>query len=619
MKKELLSLAVLTMPVLSHAEFNPIERISTSPGGSQGNASSFTPSISSDTSGRYVAFSSSATNFTSSDNNNATDIFLRDTLLGTTTLVSHALAGGVGSSTSNFPRISGDGAFVVFQSSANNLVSSDDNGFADIFLYDRVMNTNQLISNGIADDAGGSAANPAISNDGLFVVFDSSSLNLVASDTNGFTDIFLYDVTGDSITLISRASGGGNSDGSSTNPAISGDGRFIVFQSSAENLNGGDNGLIDIFLHDTTTNTTQLITKDTGGSLSNGTSTNPVISIDGKIIAFQSTATDLAAGDQDSGTDVFVYNTVSAMIEPISQSSTGNRGNGVSQTPSLSTDGRFVAFESAATNLAGVTDSNDVTDIFVRDRIAGTTVRASVSESGIQPNNSSASPALNGNAHFLAFASDATNLIADSNESMDIFVIDQQCTVAPPGVVPANQDGDAANDCSDDCPLDPAKIAEGACGCGVADTDSDGDGSADCEDQCDTDPGKSTPGDCGCGVLDVDANGNGQSDCLDVTPATVPPAPKVSVTKRKTLHGRRVNQNLIRVIAPEGFVVDQYRFYISRNGNVVAQKSRSIRSARFSISKRGLNQKRYGAFYDLAVPGTALFTQRSPARKFTLE
>jgi hypothetical protein len=241
-------------------------RVSVATDGTQGNNPPGSPSISAD--GRYVAFESDASNLVSGDTNNATDIFVYDTVTNTTRRLSVASDGTQGNDPSVSPSISADGRYVAFFSWANNLVSDDTNDTSDIFVYDTVANTTRRVS--VASD--GTQGNdysfsPSISADGRYVAFYSYVSNLVSGDTNNASDIFVYDTVANTSRRISVASDGTQGNLDSSFADISADGRYVAFQSSASNLVSGDtNGRQDIFVYDTVANTTRRVSVATDGT-----------------------------------------------------------------------------------------------------------------------------------------------------------------------------------------------------------------------------------------------------------------------------------------------------------------------------------------------------------------
>jgi TolB protein len=215
---------------------------------------SFSPSVSS--TGRFVAFQSNANNLSADDNDLVDEnIFVRDLTNRTTTLVSRAngASGDGGDDSSSVPSISGDGRFVAFQSRANNLSTTDNNAFENIFIRDLRDRTTRLVSQirGVAAD--GDSFLPSISADGRFVAFQSDADNLSRFDNNAVSNVFRRDLRTGEIRLVSRTGGatGPGGDDASGFPAISGDGRFVVFESRADNLSPTDNNAVsNIFVRD---------------------------------------------------------------------------------------------------------------------------------------------------------------------------------------------------------------------------------------------------------------------------------------------------------------------------------------------------------------------------------
>src|SRR5437762_3224846 len=228
----------------------------------------------------------------------------------------------------------------------------------------------------------------ALSADGRFVAFDSAATDLVAGDTNGVSDVFVHDRQTGTTERVSVASDGAQGNGSSGlvtfafPPALSADGRFVAFVSAATNLVASDtNGATDVFVHDRQTGTTERVSVASDGAESNAASVGAALSADGRFVAFHSAATNLVADDTNGTTDVFVHDRQTGMTERVSVASDGTQGNNASSYPALSADGRFVAFDSAATDLVAC-DTNGTTDVFVHDRQTGTTERASVASGG---------------------------------------------------------------------------------------------------------------------------------------------------------------------------------------------------------------------------------------------
>ena len=417
-----------TSDVFLHDRQNGVtERISVDPAGAEANDASSVPSISSD--GRFVAFASNATNLVPGDTNGTSDIFLRDRQSGMTERVDLDDSANQSNGGSGRSSISADGRFIAFSSGASNLVSGDTNGASDIFVRDRDMGTTERV----ALDSSGTEANddsfrPKISSNGRFVVFDSEASNLVANDNNGLFDVFLHDRQTGLTDRVSVDSAGGEGNDSSNRPAISSDGRFVAFVSDASNLVAEDNnGEFDVFVHDRASGTTERASVASDGDEGmNGFTGFTSISGDGRLLVFNSEAQNFSPNDQQSSEDIFIRDRQTETTERVSIAPVGTQANEQSFRASSSSGGRFIAFESRATNLVSG-DTNGETDIFVHDRQAGTTERVSVASSGTEGDGGSFDPSISADGRFVAFTSRATNLVSgDTNAEFDIFVHDRQ-------------------------------------------------------------------------------------------------------------------------------------------------------------------------------------------------
>jgi Tol biopolymer transport system component len=260
----------------------------------------------------------------------------------------------------------------------------------------------------------------AISADGRYVAFRSDATNLVPGDTNGVEDVFVHDRQTGVTERVSVDSSGKEGNSHSVAPAISGDGRYVAFLSGASNLVPGDtNGHEDVFVHDRQTEVTERVSVDSSGKEGKGWSRNPAISADGRYVAFESEASNLVPGDTNGDPDVFVHDRQAGVTERVSVDSSGNQGMGWSFHPAISADGRYVAFDSWAGNLVPG-DTNGRGDVFVHDRQTGITERVSVDSSGNEGNRNSWDPAISADGRYVAFASDASNLVpGDTNNFCD--------------------------------------------------------------------------------------------------------------------------------------------------------------------------------------------------------
>jgi len=408
-----------------------VRQVSKDTFGTLGNSTSFYGSISGD--GRLVAFTSYATNLVVGDTNGRADIFVHDLQTGQTTRVSTDSGGAQANNGSRRSMISGNGEFVALHTYASNLVAGDTNGTYDIFVKSLLTGNMARVS----VDPGGLEANgysygPSISHDGRYVAFRSNATNLVAGDTNYVTDIFVRDRQTNTTTRVSVDSSGNQSNyGNYYESKISGNGRFVVFSSYSSNLVAGDtNYTRDIFRKDRQTGALIRVSTATGGGQANSYSPYASTNFDGTIIAFSSGASNLVAGDLNSNGDVFVKNvptdvtTLVSLGDPNNPSITPNSSSSATAWV-VSPDGRYVAFASFASNIVPG-DTNNTTDIFVRDMLTGITTRVSTDSSGAQANSSSSAPAIavsNTGVVYVAFASFASNLVTgDTNGQQDIFV-----------------------------------------------------------------------------------------------------------------------------------------------------------------------------------------------------
>ena len=418
------------------------ERVSVATGGVEAiGGTSYNPAISAD--GRFVAFESIATNLVSGDLNASWDIFVHDRQAGTTERVSVTTGGTEASDGSYLSAISADGRFVAFESDATDLVSGDTNSVRDVFVHDRQTGTTERVSvaTGGVEATGGNSTFAAISADGRFVAFDSDATDLVSGDTNGKSDVFVHDLQTGTTERVSVATGGAEATGDSTAPAISADGRFVAFESDANDLVSGDsNGARDIFVHDRQTGTTELVSVATGGVQAVAHSFEAAISADGRFVTFYSISPNLVSGDGNGKEDAFVRDRQTGTTERVSVATGGTEGDDNSYNSAISADGRFVTFYSYATNLVGG-DNNGKADVFVHDRQTGTTERVSVTTGGTEATGDSALPAINADGRFVAFASDATDLVGgDTNTANDTFVRDRGTTGATTGAPGAERD-----------------------------------------------------------------------------------------------------------------------------------------------------------------------------------
>jgi hypothetical protein len=435
------------------------------------------PTIS--TGGRFVVFESDVPNLIGGDGNDALDVFVRDEVTGAVERVSVSQTGGEANDDTGRSglAVSADGRYVAFTSFASNLVPADANGALDVFVRDRCIAdgvpvqactpTTERVSVGAGgEEAQGPSREPALSADGRFVAFDSTAPELTPDDGNGVSDVFVRDrVTGS----VERVSVGSESPqfGGGEVPALSADGRFVAFHSVAGDLVTGDtNGAFDVFVRDRCVvagvavddcqRTTERVSVGSTGEQGIGFSYAAALSGDARFVAFTSSAANLVFDDGNFTFDVFVRDRcisdgelIAGCVtgtERVSISTTGAEGNGTSGVtgpgvpqPGFSTDGRYVAFASDASNLVP-RDSNGAQDVFLRDRcltngitVPGcvpSTLRASVGTGGIEGNGPSGGRLGLGvrsdGGVIVAFKSNASSFVLDdvNDSGADVFVRD---------------------------------------------------------------------------------------------------------------------------------------------------------------------------------------------------
>jgi len=413
---------------------------SVTPGGHVGEIGSQSPSLSVD--GRFVAFQSGAGDLVAGDTNARDDVFVRDRLTGVTTRASVDSNGDQANDNSYGASISADGRFVAFLSIATNLVPHDITGHADVFVHDRETGATvraSVDSSGTPGQLDSTFA--AISADGSAVVFVSRSPNLVANDTNNRNDVFVHDLATGATTRVSVSSSGAEGDGESEFASLSADGRFVAFSSRSSNLVPGDtNTTQDVFVHDRSNGQTERVSVASNGAESDGDSLRPSISADGRFVAFESSSTDLVAGDTLGVTDVFRHDRQSGATTRISTAWNGAESNGLSVSAQISADGSRIAFDSASLNL--VPDkTGSFLDVYVWDGAAGVITRQSLSSDGAQADDHCYLGGISADGRIVAFHSLAFFLVPnDTNRRNDVFLRGPEFTLeADPTSVAAGQ------------------------------------------------------------------------------------------------------------------------------------------------------------------------------------
>jgi Tol biopolymer transport system component len=394
---------------------------------------------------RVLAWETSSKNLSPSDFGTPDDVYVRHTESGTTVLASRATgAGPKGNSTSSYPAISADGRIVTYTSFATNLLDSPEplnspNG--QVYIRDIQTGMTAMVSRatGVAGASENGTHPPpgglAISGDGRYVAWITDSTNIDPADTDEYADAYVRDRQTNTTTLVSRATGaqGANGGCCALTLDISADGRYVAFDAGAASLDPADiDQSNDVYVRDLETNTTALVTRATGalGAKGNGASDNPSISADGRYVAFRSRASNLSADDPDVTSDVYVRDMQTDTTTLVSRATgaAGVKGGGASLSPSISGDGRFVAFASQATNLSP-DDADTISDAFVRDLQENTTVLASRADgaSGVKANGTSQFPVLSPDGRYVVFQGNATNLNSDDTDQYrDVYVRDLQ-------------------------------------------------------------------------------------------------------------------------------------------------------------------------------------------------
>ena len=443
-----------------------------------GNGASFDPVITPD--GRYVAFASDASDLVGQDANNFPDIFVCDLQTGVTTLVS---VGGRDGNTgmphlSGAPAITPDGRYVAFTSTASNLVSSAYKTLHEVYVRDLVSGHTICASTNVSAASRPYSLMPELSDDGRYVSFKTSTgseflifrrdlqtgtLDVIstaaaggawlsadpfgpamtpdgrfvafsAEPTNGIGSVWVWDAVTQSATLArANLSGQPSTNGICDTPAISPDGRFVVFLSNGTDLvTNGVNGGFQVYLRDLQVGRTKLVSADAlGAGSGNLESSIPALTADGRFVLFESPSQGFVSGDANDAYDVFLRNTVDETNELVSSIAPGMialTANGASSISGdgVSADGRYVVFASTATDLAPGTTTNELKQIYLRDRQTGTTTLVSVNRFGTGAGDGYSSEAsLSAAGRYVVFLSDAEDLVSnDTNRLTDVFVRD---------------------------------------------------------------------------------------------------------------------------------------------------------------------------------------------------
>jgi hypothetical protein len=335
--------------------------------------------------------------------------------------------------------------YVLYSSVASNVVASDTNGKQDVLLFDRVSSTTERVSVGSGPASGASVVQAngdttraamsgnVVDGNPRYVVFVSNASNLDPIDEQGFANVFLRDRQNRTTTLISKGVGGVAANGDAFAAVVSDDGNTVAFSSAATNLVAGDgNSAIDVFVWKRTTGVAGQVSRVSVGMAGEGSgaSTSPQISADGRFVAFDSGADDLVSGDDNISYDVFVRDLLYGTTERVSVGPNGEQGSWDSQTPSMSRDGRYIAFESDVDTEWNTDDGNISVDVYVRDRLGQNTIRASekssVTANGFEVFGDSTTASISPEGRFVAFETDSGDFFEDTdvNDDYDVYVKD---------------------------------------------------------------------------------------------------------------------------------------------------------------------------------------------------
>lgn len=420
-------------PRMSAAPSATITRVNVSSGGEQANALSGPPVLSAD--GRFVAFYSAASNLTPDDGDVGGDVFVHDRQTGQTRRISFFPPGIEGTLDAAGPAITPDGRFIVFWTSVRVGLPAN---LWNIYLHDQLTGATELIPvrgvGGVNPDRGG--VFPSISGDGRFVTFQTEGANLVPDDTNGFPDIYLFDRFTGHNERISVSTTGDQGDDQSTLGFISADGRYVAFVTDTDNLVPNDtNRGNDILVRDRQLGETRRISLGPNGEQDPfGDAYSPIISFSGRYILYHSSFGGLAPGDTNGMEDVFVFDQQTGQTVRVSEPAGGGEPDWESTGGAMSADERYVTFSSYATNLVP-NDENEQYDIFVREYPAGSIERVSVGIGGVEANGHSSGSLISADGRFVAFLSSADNLVpGDTNGVYDVFVADRG-QITPPATL----------------------------------------------------------------------------------------------------------------------------------------------------------------------------------------
>ena len=376
--------------------------------------------ISSD--GRFVAFASPANNLVPDDTNNAIDVFVKDTWTGAITRVSTTSAGTQGSIFSVQAAISGDGRLAAFINGNN--FDPADTGFNDVYVKDLTTGATVWATN-MAGFSGGGDSDLAFSDNGRSIAFTTAKTLLPPGVDNFTSDVFVADLQTGTFVRASSTSTGAIANGDSSEASISGDGRFIAFTSTATNLatNDANGAAFDVYVKDLATGAVQLVSADAAGQGGNGQSFEPDISANGRYVAFYSNSSNLVANDTNGGADIFRRDLLTGEVLRVNTLADGSQvqfpGSLTTNSDvSISGDGHFVAFWGV-----GVVPGVNFFHVFVKDMQTNAVAAVPIGLDGLVNSDASIVPRISTDGRYIAFSTGATNLVTnDASPFYDVYI-----------------------------------------------------------------------------------------------------------------------------------------------------------------------------------------------------
>ena len=362
------------------------------------------------------------------DTHRGWDLYVRDRLADTLEIITVAVDGEAAGGGALGMAISDNGRYVAFSSRAGNIVRGDENRTTDVFVRDRWRDSTQRVSVASGGrEANGPSFNPSLFADGRRVSFTSNATNLAHGDTNGEVDVFVHDRLSRVTTLASVSSSGQPGNSYSGTAELSPNGSHVAFVSNATNLSRSDtNDVRDVFVRNLSTQETRRLSIGNSEQQANDYSDDPSLSANGRFVVFQSGADNLVPRDESPFTDVFVRDRAAHTTRLVSVDSRGRQDFSLSTSPSISASGRFIAFDSSAQLVPS--PPTVFQDVYVRDLLAGTTQLVTVPTMGEFTECCSGEPEISADGHHVVFYSSSRKIVTGESDSVerDVFVRDQR-------------------------------------------------------------------------------------------------------------------------------------------------------------------------------------------------